>query len=80
MEIRPRGSADGLVHQLLARSFEKAAENKGAKDCGSLVSARVSVGWHRAGRADLLEQCSFTGGRQSSLAMSVFLMVKASST
>lgn len=29
---------------------------------------------------DLLEQCSFTGGRHSSLAMSVFLMVKASST
>lgn len=29
---------------------------------------------------DLLEQCSFTGGRQSSLAISVFLMVKASST
>lgn len=29
---------------------------------------------------DLLEQCSFTGGRQSSLAMSVFLMVRASST
>lgn len=32
------------------------------------------------GRADLLEQCSFTGGRHSSLAISVFLMVKASST
>lgn len=29
---------------------------------------------------DLLEQCSFTGGRQSSLAISVFLIVKASST
>ena len=31
-------------------------------------------------RRHILEQCSFTGGRHSSLAMSVFLMVKASST
>lgn len=52
----------------------------GGTECGVAGTAHSEQTRAACYAGHSLEQCSFTGGRQSSLAMSVFLMVRASST
>lgn len=65
-----QGSLDGVLSQHLVG---------GKNNLKSVWGSVHIIGAYKT-TGNLLEQCSLTGGRHSSLAMSVFFIIKASST